>query len=143
MQDDDLDIELGETMTGDKSTDEAAAVHDSVEKAPTADADEEAHDKSRVAPSVKPGLLSKFVDAVSAPFARIRLPAWDLRLFAWVLLALIVVAFLIMNWSPMRLFFFGLSVDIPRAVAIVLLIGIGFVAGWLVRSPKSEETEAE
>ncbi|MFP3904702.1 MAG: hypothetical protein ACLFWB_10720, partial [Armatimonadota bacterium] len=90
-----------------------------------------------------PGLLSKFLDAVSAPFARIRLPAWDLRLFSWVLLALIVVAFLIMNWSPMRLFFFGLSVDIPRAVAIVLLIGIGFVAGWLTRSPKSDETEAE
>lgn len=146
MRDDDLDIELDEEIDSDEPTDETVALDEDMEEAELEDAedtDEEKTEKSKVAPSVKPGFLTRTIEAVSAPFARIRLPAWDLRLFAWVLVALIIVAFLIMNWSPMRLFFFGLSVDIPRALAIVILIGIGFLAGWFMRSPKPEEPEAE
>ncbi len=143
MQDDHLDIELDEEIDSDEPTDETAALHEDIEEAESADAGEKTVEKSKVAPSVKPGFLTRTIEAVSAPFSRISLPAWDLRLFAWVLAALIIVAFLVMNWSPMRLFFFGLSVDIPRALAIVLLIGIGFLAGWLMRSPKPEEPEAE
>jgi hypothetical protein len=95
----------------------------------------------KAAPSVRPSFLSRILDTISAPFGRIHLPKWDLRLFGWVLLALVVLAFFVMNWAPMRLFFFGLSVDIPRALAIVILIGIGFLAGWLSRSPSPELDE--
>ena len=98
---------------------------------------------AKVAPSVKPSLFSRAVAAITAPFERIRWPRWDLRLFGWGLLALVIIAFFAMNWTPMRLFFFGLSVDLPRALAIVLLLAIGFIVGWLSRTPAPVEEEEE
>ena len=95
----------------------------------------------RVAPSVKPGLLTKAWQACCAPFANIRLPVWNLRLFAWLLLALIVLVVLLSNWAPMRFRFFGLHVEGPKALIVIILLAIGFLVGWLSRSPRQERED--
>ncbi len=97
-----------------------------------------------VAPSVKPGFLTRAWQACCAPFANIKLPTWNLRLFAWLLGVLIVAVFLLSNWVPMRFYLFGCWIEAPRALSIVVLLAIGFLAGWLSRSPhREQESESE
>ena len=98
-------------------------------------------DRSRVAPSVKPGPLARIWDRVSAPFSHLKLPDWNLRTFAWLLLGLIILTFLITNWAPMRFSLFGRGIELPKSLAILLLIGVGFLGGWLARAPRPEEDE--
>jgi len=105
----------------------------------TTDATEDKQQGPRVAPSVKPGFLARTWQACCAPFANIKLPAWNLWLFSRVLLALIVAVFLLSNWSPMRFYLFGLYIEAPRALSIVVLLAVGFLVGWLSRPPKREQ----
>ena len=102
---------------------------------------EAADEKSRVTPSLRPGPLARMWERICAPFARLKLPAWNLRTFAWLLLALIVLTFLITNWAPMRFYMFGRGIELPKSVAIIVLLGVGFLGGWLARTPKPEEDE--
>jgi len=95
----------------------------------------------RVVPSVRPGLLAGAWQACIGFFAAIRLPTWNLRLFGWMLLALVVIIFLVGNWSPMRLYFLGLHVEFPKTVAIVVLLAAGFIAGWFAATRRQEGDE--
>ena len=102
---------------------------------------EAADERSRVTPSLRPGVLTRMWERICAPFARLKLPPWNLRTFAWLLLGLIVLTFLISNWSPMRFYMFGRGIELPKSVAIIVLLGVGFLGGWLARAPKPEEDE--
>ncbi len=108
------------------------------------DATEDKQQGPRVAPSVKPGFLTRTWQACCAPFANIKLPVWNLLLFSRLLLALIVAVFLLSNWSPMRFYLFGLYIEAPRALSMIVLLAVGFLVGWLSRSPRREqESESE
>ncbi len=77
------------------------------------DATEDKQQGPRVAPSVKPGFLTRTWQACCAPFANIKLPAWNLLLFS-------------------------------RALSMIVLLAVGFLVGWLSRSPRREqESESE
>ncbi len=95
----------------------------------------------QVSPAVKPGPLARAWQACCAPFANIKLPVWNIRLFSWLLLLLIVLVFLLSNWSPMRFYFFGLWFELPKALSILVLLLVGLLAGWLMRFPKQKRAE--
>jgi len=132
-EDESLDIELEENefeameAIGPEEEDKAAA--------------EVEHEVAKAIPAVKPGPIARAIDAISAPLANIKLPTWDFRFFAWLLLVLIVVVFFWINWSPMRIYFFGLSVDIPKSLMIIILLVVGFLVGRFGRFPKDERAE--
>jgi uncharacterized integral membrane protein len=46
---------------------------------------------------------------------------------------ILVFVLLAQNWSPVRLNFFGIHVDIPKAVAFVVNIGLGMLALWVLQ----------
>lgn len=129
------DKALDEPRNADLLTDDDLGDELEVEDAEAAD------DKSRVTPSLRPGPLARVWERICAPFARLKLPPWNLRTFAWLLLALIVLTFLITNWSPMRFYMFGRGIELPKSLAIIVLLGVGFLGGWLARAPKPEEDE--
>ncbi|MGC9317156.1 MAG: lipopolysaccharide assembly protein LapA domain-containing protein [Armatimonadota bacterium] len=95
----------------------------------------------------KPGWFARMVERCRAAVGRIHLPAPDWRTFAWVLLALIVLAFIIRNWAPVRIAFFGWYVDAPRAVVFAIFFVLGVLAAWLWdfrgRAATARKEEAE
>jgi uncharacterized integral membrane protein len=97
--------------------------------------------QSRVAPSVRPGPFRTVWRSFVGFFAGIKLPVWNFRLFAWSLLALIIIVFFIGNWSPMRLYFFGFHIQFPKTVAVLVLLAGGFLAGWLAATRRQERDE--
>lgn len=97
----------------------------------------------RVTPAVRPGLIARLWQTCCAPFSRIKLPRWNLRNFAWILLGLLVIVMLASNWSPMRFYFLGLWLEVPKALSVLVLLGAGFLVGWFARSPKRREQEPD
>lgn len=140
------DKTLAEPTDADLLTDDSPADDGLDEPAPAEPAEAlpagaPPEEKSRVAPSLRPGPLARAWQKVCTPFCRLTLPTWNLRTFAWLLLGLVVLAFLIANWAPMRFFFFGLRPELPKSIAIIVLLGVGFAAGRLTRAPKPQEDE--
>ncbi len=97
----------------------------------------------RVTPAVRPGPIARLWQTCCAPFSRIKLPRWNLRNFAWILLGLLVIVMLASNWSPMRFYFLGLWLEVPKALSVLVLLGAGFLVGWFARSPKRREQEPD
>ncbi|NLO08165.1 MAG: LapA family protein [candidate division WS1 bacterium] len=93
---------------------------------------EEQRDRARAVGSHRPGLVEKVVDRGRTTVEGIRLPRADWRTFAWGLLLLIAAIFVIRNWAPMRLNFFGWYLDAPRAVILVIFFLLGMVTAWLL-----------
>ncbi len=116
-------------------------IEDDEQEQPSDDSPAEKPPVARVVPSVKPGPLRSVWLSCVGFFAAIRLPTWNLRLFGWTLLALTVIVFLVGNWSPMRLYFIGLHVEFPKTVAILVLLAVGFLAGWLAATRRQERDE--
>lgn len=108
------------------------------EKMPQKSETAPAQPSARVAPSLKPGLFARLWDRCRAMCARIPLPVWDLRLFTWLLIGIVAIIFLASNWAPMRFYFFGVHCELPRSVAMLVLLGLGFLAGWFARAPRNE-----
>ncbi|MGD9495673.1 MAG: lipopolysaccharide assembly protein LapA domain-containing protein [Armatimonadota bacterium] len=101
--------------------------------------------RPRAAGATKPGALARAAQRCRASLERIRLPALDWRTFAWGLLVLIVLAFIIRNWAPVRISFFGWYFDAPRAIVFVIIFLLGMLTAWLleVRSRRAATGEAE
>ncbi len=118
----------GTQETGSQETVETKTMRESAKPQPS----------SRVAPSIKPGPFVRAKEGCRAAFGNFKLPVWDLRLFAWLLLGIVAVIFFVSNWSPMRFYFFGVHCELPRSVAMLVLLGLGFLAGWFARAPRNE-----
>ena len=86
---------------------------------------------ARATASRRPGAIARLLASIAAPFASIRMPRWDVRTFAYVLVALIVLAILIENWDPVRLNLFGLRFEMPKAIAFALDVALGAMLMWL------------
>ena len=67
--------------------------------------------------------------------------SWTGRTFACGLLALLVLLILAENWAPVRFYFLGLALELPKALAFVLDVALGALLMWLVlrRPARSEE----
>jgi len=79
----------------------------------------------------KPGFFARTIERARSAVQRISLPALDWRTFAWGLLVIIVLAFIIRNWAPVRISFFGAYVDAPRALVFAIFFLLGVFAAWL------------
>ena len=115
----------------------------SPESTPEADSPKTRRQAPRVTPAVRPGPIARLWQTCCAPFSRIKLPQWNLRNFAWILLGLLVIVLLASNWSPMRFYFFGLWLEVPKALSVLVLLGAGFLVGWFTRNPKRPEQESQ
>ena len=115
----------------------------SPESTPEADSPKTRRQAPRVTPAVRPGPIARLWQTCCAPFSRIKLPQWNLRNFAWILLGLLVIVLLASNWSPMRFYFFGLWLEVPKALSVLILLGTGFLVGWFTRNPKRPEQESQ
>lgn len=100
--------------------------------------------RSRAAGPTKPNAFARMAQSIRSKCERITLPALDVRTFAWGLVVLIILCFVIRNWAPVRINLFGWYVDAPRAVVFVIIFLLGMLTGWLmeVRSRRTAEVEA-
>jgi len=101
--------------------------------------------RPRAAGARKPGAVARAIERCRAWTERISLPPADWRTFGWGLLVLILLAFIIRNWAPVRINLFGWYVDAPRAIVFAIIFLLGMLTAWLleVRGRKAAESEAE
>jgi len=90
----------------------------------------------------KPGLIGRWVEAISQSLSGLRLPRIDLATVAYGLVGLIVFVLLAQNWAPVRVNVFGVYIDIPKAVAFILSVGIGMLTLWLMQRSLGERQGA-
>jgi len=81
----------------------------------------------------RPGVFARAGDKIAQAVGRIHLPRLDATTILYGLLALIVFALLAENWSPVRINLFGVHVDVPKAVAFVVNLGLGMLLLWLLQ----------
>jgi len=101
--------------------------------------------RPRAAGARKPGAIARMVERCRASVEHISLPPADWRTFGWGLLVLIVLAFIIRNWAPVRISLFGWYLDAPRAVVFVIIFLLGMLTAWLleVRGRRAAAAGAE
>jgi uncharacterized integral membrane protein len=91
----------------------------------------------------KPGLFARILSPVSSRVGKIPAPVWNLRNFGLGVLILALLVLVVENWPSMRLSFLGLHVDLPKALVLVVVFGLGFALGWLLsRRKPSEHTDS-
>lgn len=135
MNDDDLDLELDDEPA--KPTRPQATKAD-LESAPAKPAAQAAKPAAGTAVAgERKGLLSGLSNSAAA----VKGFVWTGRTFVIVLLALLVIVILAENWSPVRFYFLGLALELPKAVAFVIDVVIGAVLMWLIlrRPGRGEE----
>ena len=84
--------------------------------------------RARATGSRKPGVVGRMMDRCRNTVEAIRLPRPDWRTFAWGLLILIGVIFIVRNWAPLRINFFGWYLDAPRAVVFAVFFAVAMLA---------------
>ena len=142
LLDDSLDDSLDDDGPADHSPEDASPPDDSSEDDSPEDASPPGEPpQPRVVPSVKPGLFRTAWLSCTDFFAAIKLPAWNLQLFSWTLLGLVIIIVLVGNWSPMRLYFIGIYIQFPKTAALLITLAIGFLAGWLAATRRQERDE--
>lgn len=102
---------------------------------------EEPRQRARAAGATKPGLIERVTARSRKAVEKVELPRADWRTFGWGLLFLIILAFIVRNWAPVRVSFFGWYLDAPRAIVFVIIFLLGMLAAWLleVRARRAEE----
>lgn len=93
---------------------------------------EEPRQRARATGATKPGLITRVTERSRKAVQGIRLPRADWRTFGWGLLVLIILAFIVRNWAPVRVSFFGWYVDAPRAVVFAIIFLLGMLTAWLL-----------
>lgn len=93
---------------------------------------EEPRQRARAAGATKPGLIARVTERSREAVEGIRLPRADWRTFGWGLLILIILAFIVRNWAPVRVSFFGWYIDAPRAVVFAIIFLLGMLTAWLL-----------
>lgn len=81
----------------------------------------------------KPGALARVGQWVTSTVGGLKLPRLDWSTIVYIFAGLLLFILLAQNWSPVRINFFGIHVDVPKAVAFVIDLGLGALALWLVQ----------
>lgn len=91
----------------------------------------------------KPGLFARILSPVSSRVGKVHAPVWNLRNFALGVLILALLVLVVENWPSMRLSFLGLHADLPKALVLVVVFGLGFALGRLLsRRKPSDHTDS-
>jgi hypothetical protein len=90
----------------------------------------------------KPGLFGRMLDSAMSGLSRLAALAWNWRTFAYGLVGLIILVWLIGNWALWRVDIFFFSIDLPMPVWFVIfgLIGALVLYLWQSFHPHVEET---
>jgi len=130
VSDDDFDIDV-DALAGEQDESEpAVAAPAGAAEAPKKPTPAEV----RAMSARKPGLWRQVGDKVAAPFQRARLPEWNLKTFAYLLLLIIIIWFLLENWPPCRVRLLVWNGEAPKTVLFLvnLLIGAALLRWWQV-----------
>jgi uncharacterized integral membrane protein len=86
--------------------------------------------------ATKPGLLQRVSD-------RVRHPRLTGRTFVTILVILVALWLIAENWEPVRFYFIGLALELPKPIAFILDVVLGAVLMWLWlrRTPGATESE--
>jgi uncharacterized integral membrane protein len=68
-------------------------------------------------------------------------PTWNIKTFLIIFAALVLLVIIAENWAPVRFYFFGLRLELPKAIAFLINAVIGALLMWvfLRRSAPSQE----
>jgi uncharacterized integral membrane protein len=101
--------------------------------------------RARATGSRKPGVVGRMMEQCRETVEGIRPPRPDWRTFAWGLLLLILIVFIVRNWAPLRINLFGWYLDAPRAVVLAIFFALGMVTTWLIeiRNRRARAAEEE
>lgn len=131
MKDEDLDLELEleEEPKRPKSPRAPAS-------APASDArpGQQAQTRAKESGSASaPAILTQrsWREGISQRAASLRRFHWNIRMFLWLLLILLVLVIIAENWTPLRLYLFGLALELPKAIALLGAMAVGAVISWL------------
>lgn len=120
MSDDDLDLDLGEEPVK-RARPPRAARPDPATAAPSP-AEPKAAPK---AVGVKqPGLAAR-------ASAYVKHPTWNGRTFLALLIVLLIVVLFAENIAPVRFYFLGLALELPKSIAFILDVALGALLMWL------------
>lgn len=73
----------------------------------------------------KPGPMGRAAERVGGAIGGMRKPRFTFLTFLYLLCALIIFAFLVENWTPVRIDLFGVFIDIPKTVALIISLALG------------------
>jgi len=97
-----------------------------------------------VVPARRPGILQKVCAPFKAFFGRFHLPPWNARTFIIGLAILLLLLVIVENWPPVRLSLLGLHADIPKAVVLIVVFALGYLAAWnVMRKPRKQAEGGE
>lgn len=88
-----------------------------------------------------PAILTQrsWKEGISQRAASLRRFHWSLRTFLWLLLILLVIVVIAENWTPLRLYFFGSALELPKAIALLGAMAVGAVFSWLWQRRRERE----
>lgn len=126
--DDDFDVDV-EALAGDDQEPEPIVT---AAASPAATSGEPTAGQARAMSARKPGLWQQLGDKAAAPFARVRLPEWNLKTFAYLLLVILILWFLLENWPPCRVRLLIWNGEAPKTVLFLvnLIIGAALLRWW-------------
>ena len=104
------------------------------EEAAPATPEAETPREARAMSARKPGPLKVLADKATAPFARVRLPVWNLLTFLRLLLVLLLLWLLLENWAPTRVHLLVWNVESPKTLLFLvnLALGAALLRWWQV-----------
>lgn len=128
MSDDDLDLDLDDVPlrpVKPKAAPKPAAAEEPAKAKP-----------AKVAGVPGPGLLERLRGYV-------RRPSLSGRTFLALLIALIALVLVIENWAPVRFYFLGLALELPKSIAFILNVAIGAAAAVFCLRRTSRPPESD
>ena len=125
VSDDDFDIDV-DALAGEEEIEPAGATPAPAEAVPAS----AAAGATRAMSARKPGAWQQLGDKVTAPFARVRLPEWNLRTFGYLLGIIILLWFLAENFPPCRVRLLVWNTEAPKTVLFIVNLALGGALLW-------------
>jgi len=101
---------------------------------------ETAAPKSPVVISQKPGFFGRLVSPLTAKAEGFKFE-WSFKTFIIGLALLLLLVLVIENWAAVRLSFLGLHADVPKAIVLLIVFALGYVAALFVKRSKAGRVE--
>ena len=127
MPDDDLDLDL--EIEAEAARPKRRGLFGRRKKE-TTPAEAQTSPEGETPPAKKRGFFARF--APSGDAAPGKASFLNIKNFLIGLVALIVLVLVVQNWSPARLYFIGLHMDIPKSILLVVVFALGFGIAWWI-----------
>lgn len=120
MSDDDLDLDLGEEPVKRARPPRAARPA----PAPAAQLPADSKAATKAVGAKQPNLVARGL-------AYIKHPLWNARTFLTLLIVLVAAVLFVQNINPVRFYFMGLALELPKSIAFLLDVALGALLMWL------------